>query len=63
MSRTVRGGVAKMLLYASESAVRLASRGVRQVASPDATWSFALGAPGCPHAAARLRDGCRWSTE
>ena len=49
-SRTVRGGVAKLLLYASESAVRLASRGVRQVASPDATWAFARGAPGCPHA-------------
>ena len=49
-SRTVRGGVAKLLLYASESAVRLASRGARQVASPGATWSFALGATGCPHA-------------
>ena len=49
-SRTVRGGVAKLLLYTSESAVRLASRGIRQVAAADATWSFAAGAPGCPHA-------------
>eukprot|EP00966_Prymnesium_polylepis_P247345 5719344-Prymnesium_polylepis.1 len=48
---SVKGGVAKMLVYSSESAVRLALAGRRQRAdAARSPWYFADGVAGCPTA-------------
>ena len=45
--RSNKGGVAKVLIYLSESAARLASAGKRQRIPASASWVFARGLPSC----------------